>query len=507
MKRNLITCTIIGGGMGGLLTGAFLAKNGINTTVLEKNAIIGGGLQSFTRNGKIFDTGMHVLGGLLPGGNLYKICRYLGILDKIDFEHLDSECTDEIHYLNTGDTFKIPSGKENFVNALSRYFPQEADGIKAYVDKLFELTQELPLYYLRPQTNIFVSHSDDFTIAADKLISRYVSDPISREVLAYINPLYGGMKDTSPAYIHSLINVLYINGTSRLKGGSLQFAEALRDVIVANGGNVIPQKKVESIDVCADHSINSVTCSDGTTYISDYYISDIHPETLLKIMPQNSFRKSYRNRVKNTPNSCSAFSLYVDLKPDSFKYIPHTCYLMEDYGKMWNQHEVNEKDWPAGIMYMTPPDTNQGKYATKLLVHCLMDFKEVTRWADSSSGHRPEEYNIWKKSKADIILKRLEKRHPELKEAISEVYTSSPLTIRDYYATADGSLFGYRKDCLSPLQSFFSVHTKLRNLLLTGQNVNLHGNCGVPLTAILTAEAILGQNFILNKINESDDEI
>jgi hypothetical protein len=45
------------------------------------------------------------------------------------------------------------------------------------------------------------------------------------------------------------------------------------------------------------------------------------------------------------------------------------------------------------------------------------------------------------------------------------------------------------------------VVTKVKNLLLTGQNNNLHGFCGVPLTAINTCEAILGQNYVINKIN------
>ena len=50
---------IIGAGIGGLFTGAFLAKEGYEVTVLEKNAIIGGGLQCFTRKGEMFETGMH----------------------------------------------------------------------------------------------------------------------------------------------------------------------------------------------------------------------------------------------------------------------------------------------------------------------------------------------------------------------------------------------------------------------------------------------------------------
>ena len=65
------TCVIIGGGIGGLVTGALLAKGGYKVTVLEKNAIIGGGLQTFKRNGVGFPTGMHIFGGFQEGGNLH----------------------------------------------------------------------------------------------------------------------------------------------------------------------------------------------------------------------------------------------------------------------------------------------------------------------------------------------------------------------------------------------------------------------------------------------------
>ena len=73
---------VIGGGLGGLMTGALLAKEGFRVTVLEKNHIIGGGLQCFHRHGSIFETGMHILGGFMPGGTLHKICAYLGIIDQ-----------------------------------------------------------------------------------------------------------------------------------------------------------------------------------------------------------------------------------------------------------------------------------------------------------------------------------------------------------------------------------------------------------------------------------------
>ena len=67
-------------------------------------------------------------------------------------------------------------------------------------------------------------------------------------------------------------------------------------------------------------------------------------------------------------------------------------------------------------------------------------------------------------------------------------------------------MYGYRKDCENITLSQVPIYTKIKNLYLTGQNINLHGICGVPLTAINTAEAIVGENIIVNKINNKYKE-
>ena len=80
--------------------------------------------------------------------------------------------------------------------------------------------------------------------------------------------------------------------------------------------------------------------------------------------------------------------------------------------------------------------------------------------------------------------------------------TSSPLTIRDYYGAKEGTICGFSKDWQNIALSQLPVVTKVDNLLLTGQNNNLHGFCGVPLTAINTCEAILGLNHVIEKLNK-----
>jgi all-trans-retinol 13,14-reductase len=86
---------------------------------------------------------------------------------------------------------------------------------------------------------------------------------------------------------------------------------------------------------------------------------------------------------------------------------------------------------------------------------------------------------------------------------VEEVFAASPLTIRDYYNVKEGALYGYRKDCQNIIFSQVPIATKVRNLLLTGQNLNLHGICGVPLTAIETTEALVGSGKVVDAINSN----
>ena len=96
----------------------------------------------------------------------------------------------------------------------------------------------------------------------------------------------------------------------------------------------------------------------------------------------------------------------------------------------------------------------------------------------------------------------MEQLYPDFRASVQHVYASSPLTIRDYYNEKEGALYGFRKDCRNIVLSQVPINTKVHNLYLTGQNINLHGICGVPLTAVNTVEAIIGENKIINEINK-----
>src|SRR5260221_7106832 len=110
---------IIGSGLGGLACGTLLAKEGYKVCVLERNKQLGGNLQTFARDKVIFDSGVHYVGGLDEGQNLYQIFKYLEIMDKMKIQRMDESVVDEIMFVNDPKTYYHAQGYENFIATLA----------------------------------------------------------------------------------------------------------------------------------------------------------------------------------------------------------------------------------------------------------------------------------------------------------------------------------------------------------------------------------------------------
>jgi all-trans-retinol 13,14-reductase len=492
------TCVIIGGGIGGLVSGALLAKEGYKVTVLEKNAIIGGGLQTFKRHGVSFPTGMHIFGGFQEGGNLRKLFEYLGVMDKIALRRMDEEASDVVTLIDSGTTYRLPQGKERFEAYLSSMFPAEKEQIKAYIDKLFELSEEENLFHLRETPADHTSHSEDFMGSVERLRNQYITNPKLKALLGYLGPLFGSAEPTTPAYIHALLSTLHINGAYQFVGESQQLAKALEKVIENAGGLVIANEEVVRIEV-ENHQVIGVLTSKGHRYQADNYISDVHPDVLLRIIDDGAFPTAFKNRVSEIPETFSSFKVFIKFKEKAFPYLNQAHFVIDN---SLNVKEINQDNWPREWMFVSPPVENQGDFAQTMVIISEMDFSWVKPWENTRTGHRGEAYENWKRAMTDKVLNCMERLYPDFRDRIEFVFASSPLTIRDLYGNKEGSNYGFQKDSRNLMLSQMSVFTKVKNLFLTGQNVNIHGLCGVSLTAIETAEALVGRNAIVRKINK-----
>lgn len=492
---------VIGGGPGGLFTAAILAKEGMDVTLIEKNRNIGGGMQSFSRFGEVFDTGMHVVGGLTEGGNVRAICNYLGFGDKLPVKDVGLDITDRIHFAEEGDTYDIAGGREDFKERLSSYFPEEKEAIAAYVDAIFKICDSVDIFNLRENNSDSILFGEDFLLSANGLIKKYISDPKLQAVLSYINLFYSGVRDVTPAYIHTMLQVLYINGPTRFVGGSERFVSLLCDSIRENGGRIIAGHAVTRITT-DENRIVSVTLSNGKEYSADSYVSAMDPKILIRLMDrQNVFPKSFRTRIDEVPVTYSAFSLFIKLKPKSIPYLNHTGFIFRSYDSVW-QFTDNNRSWPQGMIYTTPPEGFDDRWARKIVVSSPMQWSSVERWENTGIGDRGPEYHRWKEECTERMLDFVETAIPNIRSCIDAVNSASPLTIRDYFMTSEGNMSGFLRDCNHIEKTMLPVQTKLPNLFLTGQNNNIHGFCGVALTAMLTCEAVLGSDTLVERISK-----
>ena len=326
---------VVGGGLGGLFTAALLSHEGCRVTVLEKNTIAGGGLQSFRRGALQFDTGMHLLGGFRPGGNVWRLCRHLGVLEKLRLRHTDAQCMDEITLLDEQTTYRIAEGREGFVESWAHYFPQARTELQNYVAAMYQLVERLDLFHLRAVESGFFEMPEEFLLTADAFIARYISDERLQELVAYMNPLYGGVKGRTPAYVHAVISVLYIDGPSRFVGESRALADALIEVVEAGGGKVVRGAEVQRIAV-HDRAVTHVETTDGRRFSAERYICATHLREMLRLVDAEAFNKAYRTRLASLPVSYSAFCVFVELVPERVPYVNHTGYVMRRQGDMWN---------------------------------------------------------------------------------------------------------------------------------------------------------------------------
>ena len=145
----------------------------------------------------------------------------------------------------------------------------------------------------------------------------------------------------------------------------------------------------------------------------------------------------------------------------------------------------------------------QQQFAHTGVILSYMQMSDVERWAGTTVGRRGDDYEAFKRQKAEVLLDSLEKHFPGLRDSVKHYYTSTPLTYRDYTGTQDGSMYGVAKDVKLGAVARVPHRTRIPNVLQTGQNINSHGMLGVLVGTIVTCSEFLTASKIYNQIVEA----
>jgi all-trans-retinol 13,14-reductase len=489
---------IIGSGLGGLLCGNILSREGFNVCLLEKNSKLGGSLQTFGRKGCIFNTGLNYTESLDEGQILNQYFRYFGLNKGLSLRRMDENGFDIIN-LPSG-KYPIAMGHENFRDKLLHFFPREKDGLSRYLETIKGICSSISLYNLSDKPFNILECSSLGVGAADYIRSE-IKDKRLQNVIAGNNLMYAGHERKTPLMIHALINNSFIESAWRVVDGGHLMIKILADNITSNGGTIL--KNARAVRFKSNGNLlKSIEIENGEEIEAKYFISGTHPDQLLKMMDELKVSGVFSYRINSIEDTMGMFTLYLVFKKNSFPYLNYNFYHYNQ-DNVWLAGDYDSSKWPQMYAFMPTASSKSETYAESASVLTYMEFDELLKWKDTKTGKRGNEYLEFKEKKSKKLIASMEKQFPGITSCIDTYYSSTPLTWRDYTGTRAGSAFGLLKDFNKPMESIILPHTKIPNLFLTGQNTNMHGILGVTISSVITCSEIVDIKHLIRNIRNA----
>ncbi|RPI44216.1 MAG: FAD-binding protein, partial [Bacteroidetes bacterium] len=222
---------VIGAGLGGLTAGARLAKGGKKVLVLEQHDRPGGCATTFRRRDFTMEVGLHEMDGLHPRDIKNRIFQDLGITGKVDF----LEVPEFYRFLNGRVDIVIPHRAAEAIKVLKERFPAEGKGIDIYFDHVLNARKIATGGGKDCSVGEFLDGiipDEDLKLVLLGNLGYFHDDPYSLSLFYYLN--------AQGSYFGGRANYI--------RGGSRALSEALAGIIAENGGAVLLNSLVTSID-------------------------------------------------------------------------------------------------------------------------------------------------------------------------------------------------------------------------------------------------------------------
>ena len=499
---------VIGSGAGGLTAAVALARAGQRVLVLEQHYLPGGWCHSFDLEGYQFSPGVHYIGECQPGGQMREVYEGLGVANDLTLLELNPQGYDHVRIGEFA--FDIPKGRDAYVAKLTAAFPHEGRGIRAVIDTMDRMGEELRIAARAESAWDAVKLATRIPTLArwgarslSSLLDKHVSDPLLKDVLSMQTGDHGLRPSEAPAGLHAAIAHHYFNGGFYPKGGARSLPKAFIKELRRNGGQIQTRAEVAQILLEGRRAIG-VRLTDGTEISADRVISNADPSvTYGRLIGRDRLPRLLRAKLDRTRWSISAISLFFAAEIDA-----EAAGL--DSGNFWFTQGVGDVDRGFDMARNSRPldvDTLPFVFLTCTSlkdrskrndgVHTFEAFSFVSHdafsaWQHSKYGDRPEGYRRMKDELARRMLLRLDEQVPGLSERVVFQEVGTPLTNVHYVGSTQGNIYGNEKTALQLGPLGWGVKTPFEGLSLCGASTLGHGVAGATFSGVLCAKTLLG---------------
>jgi len=521
-ERESFDAIVVGSGLGGLCTAAYLCASGRRTLVLESHYIAGGNSQVFRRkhHGQEyeFDVGIHYIGECGRDGLITLALNGLGLAERVVFRPLDSDGYSTLHFPDV--TFRVPFGWDRYRKRLHETFPGETPALDGVLDVMqdisatghrlrrgelgmSEIATENPSFLrsgLRPVTELFAEHGLSDRAAA---------------VLLGEQGCYAVRPSDTPVVMAAGLTDHFLRGAYYPVGGGQVIAGRLVEAIRAYGGEVRTQSPVHRIRIENGRAVGVVTGKknqrpveiDAPVVISNADLKRTFSELVGKEHWAPETIERVRSLKMAVPLFCVYLGLDVDLAARGMPNSNHFIWGDYDIESVYDELDAGRLSSKA-MCYITAAsfkDPESRHLApeghTNLQIMTLVP-REYDVWhvergpTDGGRYHRDPAYRAAKSRLVEELLDTSEQIIPDLREHIVWKEAATPVSQERFTRSTNGTSYGIEMSCSQAGPLRMGPRTEIEGLFLCGASTpSGPGIAGVMRSGIETAGEVLDQDI------------
>jgi phytoene desaturase len=350
---------VIGAGFAGLSSASYLAKEGYDVTVFEKNSSVGGRARKFEAKGFVYDMGPSWY--WMP--DVFE--KYFNLFGKKVSDYYSLKRLDPSYriFYSKNDVLDIPAGEE----ALCQLFENIEKGSAAYLRKFLEegaYKYRVGINKLVYKPGLSLSELLDADLmkgifklhvfeSVSTYVKKYFKDPRLIQLLEFPVLFLGAPADKTPA-LYTLMNYADMSlGTWYPEGGMNKIVEGMEKLAIELSVKFELNSSVEKINV--KNNVASSVVINGTETPLDYIVAGAdyhHVEQHLLPKENRRYDEGYWQKRVMAPSS---LIYYLGINKKVKNLLHHNLVFDSDFGL--HAKEIYESpQWPTNpLFYVSVP--------------------------------------------------------------------------------------------------------------------------------------------------------
>jgi prolycopene isomerase len=480
---------VIGAGLGGLCSAAYLARQGFPVTVLEQHIQPGGYATSFSRANGDFEFEVSLHGTSIYEAGEGSILHDLGLLDRLSFVELP-----EVYRLKTPRLdIRVPQrDPESYIRLLAQAFPAEAEGIRAAVSEMVGLHQEVGDFGRRAGFGKFLlfplRYRKMWNVTGQTLrefLGRFVKDAEVQDALAGLWGYYGLPPSRLSAFYYANATGQYLsNGSYYIRPRSQSLSDVLARTVAEAGGRIRYRTEATQV-LIEDGAVRGVRLSNGEELPAKVVVSNASAPALFEmLLPAGAMPKADLEEVRGYRPSISAFNVWLGLDRELRGTVPaYATHVHSGEGMEADYRYAVEGRPENGAFVVVVYDNLYAGYSrpgsSTVSILFLCGYEPWRRFEADYRAGRKDEYDQEKARWREVLISRAEEQViPGLRSMIQVQDASTPLTNWRYTRNPEGAIYGFEQSTDNAYVKRIGNRTAVEGLYLASAWGNPGGGYG-----------------------------